>query len=208
MLIFGYVFGFCHKLCWTLVRVLEDLGEIFSGVQAIVQLIFLDSGPRHLLAGETSSPVSLWVHGHDPSQPTDSGLHMGQTQIAGTFSWLAWAETENRSCCKTDTYSQRLCSVLLINEHFGLIQLRQEKKICTSIVVLQFTSMQSELSHLVQSSLLFVSVQQQGFFFGITHLLLRRSECYCVFTADSPIFSLEIDYWFRFKTYGTILIRT
>lgn len=67
--------------CWLYFlseRVINALGEVFPSVQAVVQGVFLGCSPGHLQAGEASGPVALRVHCHHPTQPTYSGLHVGQ----------------------------------------------------------------------------------------------------------------------------------
>lgn len=63
--------------------VTNALSAVFPLVQAVVQDIFLDSSPGHLLAGEASGPVALRVYCHHPTQPVHSGLHVGQAYVTG-----------------------------------------------------------------------------------------------------------------------------
>lgn len=64
------------------------LCEVFPRPHAPVQRVLLSCGPHHLLAREASSPAASRVHRDNAAQTRDPGLHVGQAQIAGSFSRL------------------------------------------------------------------------------------------------------------------------
>lgn len=63
------------------VGIADALGEVLPAVQAVVQGVPLDGGPRHLVGGEAGGPSAPGVHRHHPAQTPRPFLHGGQAQI-------------------------------------------------------------------------------------------------------------------------------